>query len=203
MAARIFSLGLDHHNITVKPAPEKRLSALGLRIDQESADDTSEVAPRSWSVWRKKSDGPAGRSRPPWRSSLRAHIPLVAGDDHAWPRLPHLRRLFQRSWTRRPDNAGGQINSWNSVRAIGFRTTDWFEGIATFLTCNSRSPTSSMLSVRRKFVFTISPSSCAAAPRITTWPIFLATQGHPILWDRRGTPRATTSLPITTTRAVF
>ena len=35
-----FSLGLDHHNITIKPAREKRLTALGLRIDQETADET-------------------------------------------------------------------------------------------------------------------------------------------------------------------
>lgn len=35
-----FSLGLDHHNITIKPAPHKRLTALGLRIEQETADET-------------------------------------------------------------------------------------------------------------------------------------------------------------------
>src|ERR1700758_3660728 len=55
-----FSLGLDHHNITVKSAPEKRLSALGLRIDQESADDTVKSLRGLGLSAEKKSDARPG-----------------------------------------------------------------------------------------------------------------------------------------------
>jgi catechol-2,3-dioxygenase len=65
--------------------------------------------------------------------------------------------------------------------AIGFRTTDWFEGIATFLTCNHSHHVLNIIAAPepRLHHLAFELRSRAAHHDVAD---FLATEGYPILW---------------------
>lgn len=175
-----FSLGLDHHNITVKPASEKRLTALGLRIEQESADDTVRSLRGLGLSPEKKSD-----ARPGVPVLVEA---VVAGHTlHLLPEMAMPGPGFRTSGvvpTRLGHVALITPEADKFVEfcsAIGFRTTDWFEGIATFLTCNHDHHVLNVIGApeTRLHHLAFELRSRAAHHDVAD---FLATKGHPILW---------------------
>jgi catechol-2,3-dioxygenase len=175
-----FSLGLDHHNITVKPAPQKHLTALGLRIDQESADDTVRSLRGLGLSAEKKSDARPG-------VPVLVEVVVAGHTLHLLPEMAMPGPGFRTSGVV-PNRLGHVALITPEAEklvefcsAIGFRTTDWFEGIATFLTCNHDHHVLNIISApeARLHHLAFELRSRAAHHDVAD---FLATKGHPILW---------------------
>ena len=175
-----FSLGLDHHNITIKPAPEKRLTALGLRIDQETADETVRSLRRLGLSPEKKSDARPG-------VPVLVEVVVAGHTLHLLPEMAMPGPGFRASGvvpTRLGHVALMAPEADKLVEfcsAIGFRTTDWFEGIATFLTCNHDHHVLNIIGApeSRLHHLAFELRSRAAHHDVAD---FLATKGLPILW---------------------
>ena len=130
-----FTLGLDHHNITLKQASASRLAAIGLRIAPESVKDT---------IRSLRDLGLDADSRSDMRPGVPALVEVEVGGHtfHLVPDMLMTGRGFKTSGivpTQLGHMAVMSSNADAIVRfctAIGFRATDWFENAATFLTCN-------------------------------------------------------------------
>ena len=175
-----FSLGLDHHNITIKPAPHKRLTAFGLRIDQESADDTVRSLRGLGHSPEKKSDARPG-------VPVLVEVVVAGHTLHFLPDMAMPGPGFRTSGvvpTRLGHVALMAPEAEKLVEfcsAIGFRATDWFEGIATFLTCNHDHHVLNIIAAPepRLHHLAFELRSRAAHHDVAD---FLATEGYPILW---------------------
>lgn len=130
------SLGLDHHNIALRPGPQSALGALGLQV----TGDLGELAKRLKEIGLtavEKSDAHPGVAR---------LLEVVAPGGHVlhlYTEMTMTAPGFRRAGVV-PNRLGHvAVMSTESDRLVklftdvlGFRTTDWFEGVATFLTCN-------------------------------------------------------------------
>lgn len=175
-----FSLGLDHHNMTIRQASHPRLTALGLRIEKEAADETVRSLRALGLSPEKKSDARPGV--PVLVEAVVAGHTLHFVPDMAMPgpgfrtsgvvptRLGHVALLA-------PEAA----KLVEFCQAIGFRATDWFEGIATFLTCNHDHHVLNIIAApeARLHHLAFELRSRAAHHDVAD---FLATAGHSTLW---------------------
>ncbi|MEA2950394.1 MAG: hypothetical protein QOI40_5724 [Alphaproteobacteria bacterium] len=175
-----FSLGLDHHNITIKPAPEKRLSALGLRIEQETADDTVKSLRGLGLSAEKKTDARPG-------VPVLVEVVVAGHTLHLVPEMAMPGPGFRTSGvvpTRLGHVALITPEADKFVEfcsAIGFRTTDWFEGIATFLTCNHDHHVLNVIGAPETRLHHLAFELRSRAAHHDAAD-FLAKENHPILW---------------------
>jgi Glyoxalase/Bleomycin resistance protein/Dioxygenase superfamily len=175
-----FSLGLDHHNITIKPASDKRLTALGLRIDQETADETLQSLRGLGLSPEKKSDARPG-------VPVLVEVAVAGHTLHLLPDMAMPGPGFRTSGvipTRLGHVALMAPEADKLIKfcsAIGFRTTDWFEGIATFLTCNRDHHVLNIIAAPEARVHHLAFELRSRAAHHDAAD-FLATTGHPMLW---------------------
>ncbi len=129
------SLGLDHHNITLSPAPQSRLAAIGLRIEQEEPADTLRHLEGSGLRGAVKSDARPG-------------VPVLVEVEVGGHVLHLVPEMAMPGPGFRPIGIAPNVLGHVAVAseaadklvaafaALGFQTTDWFEDVATFMTCN-------------------------------------------------------------------
>ncbi len=161
-----FSLGLDHHNITIKPASQKRLTALGLRIEQETADETVKSLRGLGLSAEQKSDARPG-------VPVLVEVVVAGHTLHLLPEMAMPGPGFRSS--------GVVPTRLGHVALITPEATDWFEGIATFLTCNHDHHVLNVIGApeTRLHHLAFELRSRAAHHDVAD---FLAKQNHPILW---------------------
>lgn len=132
------SLGVDHHNIALRPASGSELPTLGYRLNKEMslegvakllrefglpAEIRSDARPGVAKLVH--TDGPGGYPLQ-FFSEMAAPAPGFGVKGVVPLRLGHVALIS-------PD-AERMIKFYSDV--LGFHTTDWFEGRATFMTCN-------------------------------------------------------------------
>jgi catechol-2,3-dioxygenase len=133
------SLGTDHHNIALRPSAAPQLPTLGYRLNKDvtlddatkllrdfglAAEARSDARPGIASLVRVP-EGPGGYPLEFYRDmttpapgfGIKGVVPL---------RLGHVALIST--------DAERMIRFYSEV--LGFYTTDWFEGRATFMTCN-------------------------------------------------------------------
>ena len=129
------SLGLDHHNIALSAGPNSRLGSIGLRIAEEPSAET---------VRRLGEQGLKAEAKSDARPGVPSLVEVEAGGHvfHLVPEMAMPGPGFSRSGVA-PNRLGHvAIMSPDADKlvalfaALGFRTTDWFEEVATFMTCN-------------------------------------------------------------------
>lgn len=129
------SLGLDHHNITLAAGAQSRLAAIGLRIGEEAPAETAKRLGEQGLPAEVKSDA---------RPGVAALVEVNVGGHclHLVPDMTMPGPGFRTSGIL-PNRLGHvAIMSPEADKlvdlfsALGFRTTDWFETVATFMTCN-------------------------------------------------------------------
>jgi catechol-2,3-dioxygenase len=175
-----FSLGLDHHNIGLKAAAASRLEAIGLRIAPESAEDTVRTIKQLGLSPAAKSDA---------RPGVASLVEVEVGGHmfHLIPEMTMTGPGFRASGIVPTQLGHMAIMSsdadaiLNFCGAIGFRRTDSFENVATFLTCNRLHHVLNV--VAAPFVklhhLAFELRSRAAHHDVAD---FLATEGCPIVW---------------------
>jgi len=130
-----FSLGVDHHNVSISPATVAGLSAIGLRIVQEAPETTIQNLRNLGLSPVIKTD-----ARPGVSTCIEV---MVAGHMiHLLPDMEMPGPGFRHAGVI-PATLGHIAVMTPAADAlvqfckeIGFIETDWFEGAATFLTCN-------------------------------------------------------------------
>jgi catechol 2,3-dioxygenase-like lactoylglutathione lyase family enzyme len=132
------SLGVDHHNVALRPAKEPALPTIGYKLNKDvSLDDAAKLLQKAGLKGEVRSD-----ARPGIKKLVHVEAPggypLQLFSDSATPapgfgtkgvvplRLGHIALIS-------PD-AERMIEFYGDV--LGFHTTDWFEDRATFMTCN-------------------------------------------------------------------
>lgn len=132
------SIGLDHHNVVLRSADASALGCIGLQVNQDVVlKDLAKDLESAGHKVSRMTDSRPGVSElievtPP--GSIPLHLfhtmtmpaPGFSGKGIGPVRLGHLAIMS-------PD-AEKVVRFYSE--ALGFHTTDWFEGIATFLTCN-------------------------------------------------------------------
>ena len=134
---RYFSLGLDHHNVSLTPSDRSQMLALGLWVTGDSAADIAAHLKGLGIDHEIKHDARPGvpelvevnapgnvkldlfSSMEQTAPGFRQHGVVPVGLGHvalATPEAPNLVKFF--------------------ADVLGFHTTDWFEELATFMTCN-------------------------------------------------------------------
>lgn len=129
------TLGLDHHNITLMEGAGSRLAAIGLRIGEEPPGET---------VKRLGELGLKSVAKSDPRPGVASLVEVAVGGHvvHLIPDMTMPGSGFRPSGIA--PNLLGHVafTSPDAVKlvavftALGFRTTDWFEDVATFMTCN-------------------------------------------------------------------
>lgn len=133
------SLGTDHHNIALRPAHAPKLPTIGYRLNKDvpvdralklmsdaglAADLRSDSRP-GISTLVHVAEGPGGYPLE-FFSDMTTPAPGFGTNGVVPLRLGHIALVS-------PD-AKKMVKFYSEV--LGFYTTDWFEGRATFMTCN-------------------------------------------------------------------
>lgn len=175
-----FTLGLDHHNISLKQASASRLTAIGLRIAPEPVADTLRSLRDLGLDATAKSDA---------RPGVATLVEVEVGGHvfHLVPDMLMTGRGFKTSGIV-PTQLGHMAVMSSDAEAIvkfctaiGFRTTDWFENAATFLTCNRLHHVLNVVAapVTKLHHLAFELRSRAAHHDVAD---FLATESCPVVW---------------------
>ncbi|MGY4623332.1 VOC family protein [Bradyrhizobium sp. USDA 4486] len=175
-----FSLGLDHHNISLKAAPTPRLAAIGLRIEPQPIADTLAHLQRLGLSGVSKSDSRPG-------VSALVEVDLGGQTFHLVPDMAMTGVGFRHSGIVPTQLGHLAVMSSEAEKlvkflsAIGFRATDWFEETATFLTCNRLHHVLNVVNApfNKLHHLAYELRSRAAHHDVAD---FLATEGHGIVW---------------------
>jgi catechol 2,3-dioxygenase-like lactoylglutathione lyase family enzyme len=133
------SLGADHHNIALRPARAEPLPTIGYRLNKDVSLDQAEKFLEEAGVGAEiRSDARPGIAKLVHVAQGPGGYPLEFFNEMTTPapgfgsngvvplRLGHIALVS-------PD-AERMVKFYSGV--LGFHTTDWFEGRATFMTCN-------------------------------------------------------------------
>lgn len=133
------SLGTDHHNIALRPARTLQLPTIGYRLNRDvSLADATKLLQSFGLKAEIRSDARPGIAKLVQSAEGPGGYPVELFSDMTTPapgfakngivplRLGHIALIS-------PD-AERMIKFYSDI--LGFYTTDWFEGRATFMTCN-------------------------------------------------------------------
>lgn len=135
--AAYLSMGLHHHDISLASAPTSGLRAIGLQIACESIADIAT---------RLRDHGLHGEAMSDSRPGVPRLVQVAVPGGHTFHLYPEMTTSapgFKRSGIG--PNRLGHVAVLSAeaekliaflVDVLGFRLTDWLDGLATFLTCN-------------------------------------------------------------------